>query len=124
MALGEAACPIPSALRWLVELYVSNPLFTLAVNTLVALAVLVVAEALVLRLGRRLPWLLRRLWLFRLARGLVAAGLVLVHEYLKEGYFFDPRDLRWPPRSHESFTVYVLLLSALIRRGLLGGAVG
>jgi hypothetical protein len=47
----------------------------------------------------------------------VAAWLVLVHEYLKEGYWFDPRDLRvFPPRSHESFLAYLLALGYLFGR--------
>ena len=116
MALGSYACPAPAAL---VQLYRSNTLFALFIDTVAAIAVLAVAELIVLKLGKKVPRLLSSTWLFSLARGLAAAGLVVFHEYLKEGYFFKLSDLGWPPRSHESFTVYVLALSALLRKSLL-----
>ena len=112
MPLHDAACPLPGFLRGLVKAYISNDAVALAVSTLVGLAVLVVAELLVSPLVARRPWLLRRLWLLR---GAAAAGLVLVHEYVKEGYWFKVSDLTWPPRSHEAFTVFVVALSALLR---------
>jgi len=105
-----AGCgPVPLAL---VELYRDNPLFALVVDTLAAIGVLYIAGLLVKPLARRLG--ARAAWALRLA---AASAMVLVHEYIKEGYFFDPRDLHvFPPRSHESFLAYLLALGILAAR--------
>ena len=115
MPLHDAACPLPGFLRGLVQAYISNEAVTLIIDTIAAFAVLVVAELLVSPLIARRPWMLRRLWLLR---GATAVGLVLLHEYIKEGYWFKLSDLRWPPRSHEAFTVLVMALSAILRAPL------
>jgi len=105
-----AACgPVPASL---VGMYVGNPLFALLVDTLAAIGVLYLAGLLLRplrgRLGPRL---------YAAARLLAASAMVLLHEYVKEGYFFDPRDLPvFPPRSHESFLAYLLALGYLLSR--------
>ncbi len=105
-------CP-PLLPCYLVELYVSQPLFTLLVDTLVAMGILVFSGLVVAKAAGRLRLGPRGIWLLQVV---LASTLVLVHEYIKEGYFFDPRDLRvFPPRSHESFLVFMVALAAVLR---------
>jgi len=105
-------CP-PLLPCYLVELYVSQQLFTLLVDTLVAVGVLMFSGLVAAKAARRLRLGPRGVWLLQVV---LASTLVLVHEYIKEGYFFDPRDLRvFPPRSHESFLVYMVVLATVLR---------
>ena len=105
-----AGCgPVPWSL---VVLYRDNPFFALLVDTLAALGLLALAGLLLRPLRGRLG--AGMLWGLRLG---LASLLVLVHEYLKEGYWFDPRDLHvFPPRSHESFLAYLLALGTILAR--------
>lgn len=100
----------------LVELYIENPWFALLVDTVVALGVLALSELLLRSLSRgRL-----RGWMIIAARTVLASVLVLVHEYIKEGYFFKVSDLFvLPPKSHESFLVFLVFLSMVLRRALI-----
>ncbi len=101
--------PLPAAI---VNLYLHNNLFAMLVDFGVALFVLWLAGLLVKPLrGRLRGW---RLWL---ARTLVASVIVLVHEYMRVGYFFKLSDLpHFPPRTHESFLAFLLALAALLAR--------
>ncbi|HID41067.1 MAG TPA: hypothetical protein EYP33_02795 [Pyrodictium sp.] len=100
----------------LVRLYIENPLFALIVDTMVALGLLVASELLIRSILR--SRITGRIIIA--ARTILASILVLVHEYIKEGYFFKPSDLPvFPPRSHESFLVFLAALSIILRRALI-----
>jgi len=101
--------PVPVAL---ISLYRDNPLFALAVDTLAAIGVLYIAGLMLRPLRARLSR-----GLYQGLRLIVASAIVLMHEYVKEGYFFDPADLAaFPPRSHESFLAYMLALGYFLAR--------
>jgi len=98
----------------LVRLYTTNPVFALLVDTVAALGLLVTSELLIRSILR--SRITGRIMIIA-ARTVLASILVLVHEYIKEGYFFKPSDLPvFPPRSHESFLVFLAALSIILRR--------
>ncbi|ALL00792.1 hypothetical protein Pyrde_0742 [Pyrodictium delaneyi] len=100
----------------LVRLYMINPVFALLVDTVAALGLLVASELLIRSILR--SRITGRMIIA--ARTVLASILVLIHEYIKEGYFFKPSDLPvFPPRSHESFLAFLAALSIILRRALI-----
>jgi len=66
--------------------------------------------------NRRVPW-------YRRKNALIKTGIlfliffvpfILVHEYIMEGYFFDPSDLFSPSITHEKIVIVSVLLMIIL----------